>query len=274
MKIILFFNPFKIDIERIKKTIYPIFKKYNIQILKILSAGSGIKENIAEDADYYVVLGGDGTVLRIAEMAAMNQKPIIGINLGNLGFLNAFSQDQVEKAARDIVNKKLRFSDRLAINCSISGKKYTALNDIVVQKSQPLGTIDLEVKIENHTVYSFLGDGVIVSSPTGSTGYSLSAGGPIIHPSLEVIELIPLAPHALNIRPIIVPTQKNININIRTIASGFAYVTGDGDIIHRLESGMSLTINGADKKIKLAEQCDDDYFTLLNSKLAFGRRFE
>ena len=274
MKIILFFNPFKIDIDRIKKTIYPIFKKYNIQILKILSAGSGIKEKIAEDADYYVVLGGDGTVLRIAEIAAMNQKPIIGINLGNLGFLNAFSQDQVEKAARDIVNKKLRFSERLAINCSISGKNYTALNDIVVQKSQPLGTIDLEVKIEDHTVYSFLGDGVIISSPTGSTGYSLSAGGPIIHPSLEVIELIPLAPHALNIRPIIVPTQKNININIRTIASGFAYVTGDGDIIHRLESGMSLTINGAEKKIKLAEQCDDDYFTLLNSKLAFGRRFE
>lgn len=274
MKIILFFNPFKIDIDRIKKTIYPIFKKYNIQILKILSAGSGIKENIAENADYYVVLGGDGTVLRIAEMAAMNQKPIIGINLGNLGFLNAFSQDQIEKAARDIINKKLRFSERLAINCSISGKKYTALNDIVIQKSQPLGTIDLEVKIENHTVYSFLGDGVIVSSPTGSTGYSLSAGGPIIHPSLEVIELIPLAPHALNIRPIIVPTKKNININIKTIASGFAYVTGDGDIIHRLESGMSLTVNGADKKIKLAEQCDDDYFTLLNSKLAFGRRFE
>jgi len=274
MKIILFFNPFKIDIERIKKTIYPIFKKYNIQILKILSAGSGIKESIAQNADYYVVLGGDGTVLRIAEMAALNQKPIIGINLGNLGFLNAFSQDQIEKAARDIVNNKLRFSERLAINCSVNGKNYTALNDIVIQKSQPLGTIDLEVKIENYTVYSFLGDGVIISTPTGSTGYSLSAGGPIIHPSLEVIELIPLAPHALNIRPIIVPIKKNININIKTIASGFAYVTGDGDIIHRLESGMSLTISGADKKIKLAEQCDDDYFSLLNSKLAFGRRFE
>jgi NAD+ kinase len=274
MKIIIFFNPLKIEENYIEDTILPIFQKFDIEVLKIISAGSGIVDGSANEADYYVVLGGDGTVLRIAEMSAEYSKPIIGINLGNLGFMTTYSVDEFEEAAKDISQNNLVFSERNVLECFLGGKKYMALNDIVLQKSQPLGTVDIEVKVGKNILYSFLGDGIIISTATGSTGYALSAGGSVVDSSLNVIELIPLSPHALNIRPFILSPTKYVEVLIKSIDSGFAYVTGDGDILHRLETGMSVIITGSDKKVKLAQRNNDNFFDLLNRKLAFGRRFE
>lgn len=274
MKIIIFFNPLKTNEDFIDNNIRPIFQKYHFEILQVISAGSGIIDNSCEEADYYIVLGGDGTVLRVAELAATYSKPIIGINMGNLGFLSTFLNDEFEDAAKSIINNEIIFSDRNVLECFVGGKKVIALNDIVLQKSQPLGTIDLEIKVGKNVLFSFLGDGIIISTSTGSTGYALSSGGPIIDPSLNMMEIVPICPHALNIRPLVLSPLKYVEVSIRSIDSGFAYVSGDGDVIHRLEAGMSIIVSGSDKKVKLAQKNDNNFFNLINYKLAFGRRFE
>lgn len=274
LKILIFYNPYRVSYDYLSTEVRSVFEKYENEIINIISAGSGIIDNSAQEADCYVVFGGDGTVLRVAEISAINSKPIVGINMGNLGFLSSYSQDEIENAAQDLSKGEISFSERHLIECFVGGKKFVSLNDIVLQKSQPLGTIDLEVIVGKSILYSFLGDGVIVSTPTGSTGYSMSAGGPIIDPSINVTEIVPLAPHTLNIRPFIISPDKYIELKVNSIDTGFAYVTGDGDIIHRLEAGMSLVITGSDKKVKLSQKKGDNYFDLLNYKLGFGRRFE
>ncbi|PWJ96317.1 NAD+ kinase [Oceanotoga teriensis] len=274
LKIILFFNPTKHNKEYIEKNISYIFESNNIEVLDILSASSFVNEKIANSADFYVVLGGDGTVLRISQIATFHNKPIISINLGTLGFLSAYSREEIELAALDIKNKNLKFSSRYLIKCNIDGKNIIALNDFVIQKSQPVGTIDLEVKVANHILYSFLGDGIIISTPTGATGYALSSGGSIIDPDLNMMELVPLSPHALNIRPFIVSPNRSIEININNISAGFSYITGDGNIIKKLEPGTSIKISGSEKRILLAQKNTETFYSTLNKKLAFGRRFE
>ena len=274
MKVLFFYNPNKVTFEHIKEHIIPLFKKYKIEILNISTAGTEIDEKLASMADYYVVFGGDGTVLRISELSADYSKPIIGINMGNLGFLTAYSESEVEVAAKDISKKSITFSERMMLECTIASKKFLALNDIVIQKSQPLRTINLDVFSSKDILYSFKGDGIIISTPTGSTAYSLSAGGSIIDPNLNVIEIIPLSPHALNIRPFILSPEKKIEIKIRSDELELAYVTADGDIIHRLELNTPLIVTGSKKKVKLAQKSGDNFCNVLNYKLAFGRRFE
>ncbi|BBE31105.1 NAD kinase [Tepiditoga spiralis] len=274
MKVLFFYNPNKVSLEHIKEHVIPLFKKYKIEILNIFTAGTEVTEKVALMADYYVVFGGDGTVLRVSELSADYSKPIIGINMGNLGFLTAYSETEIELAAKEISKESITFSERMMLECIIANKKFLALNDIVIQKSQPLRTINLDVLSSNNILYSFKGDGIIVSTPTGSTAYGLSAGGAIIDPNLNAIEIIPLSPHALNIRPFILSPEKKIVIKIKSDEMELAYVTADGDIIHRLELNTSLTITSSKKKVKLAQKLGDNFCNVLNYKLAFGRRFE
>jgi NAD+ kinase len=188
--------------------------------------------------------------------------------------LSSYSSSEIKELIEDIQKDNISFSFRHLLECHVGTKKVVVLNDIVLLKSQPLGTMNVDVKIEEHTLFSFAGDGLIVSTPTGSTAYALSAGGPIIHPELNVVQLIPLAAHALNIRPFIAPPTQKIEIILKNMSKGFVYVTGDGDIIHRMEPGMSIFVTSSEMTIKLAQRNGNNYLNALDKKLGFGRRFE
>ncbi|PNR95291.1 NAD(+)/NADH kinase [Petrotoga sp. 9PWA.NaAc.5.4] len=274
MKILVFYNPFKISLKDLEEKILKPVKDEKIEILGCLTAGSSIENIQVQSADYFIVFGGDGTVLKIAQIAAYFSKPIIAVNIGNLGFLSAYSSNEMEELLQDIKTENIYFSIRNILECHVGTKDIVVLNDVVLLKSQPLGTMDIEVKIQEHVLFSFLGDGIILSTSTGSTAYALSAGGPIIDPNLNIIEIVPLAPHALNIRPFITFSDQKIEILLKNMSQGFAYLTGDGDIIHRMEPGMSAVISGSKDNIKLAQRNGNNYYNALNKKLGFGRRFE
>lgn len=273
MKAILFFNPIKAKKNEIEEQFIDIFQKNSIEILKIMPAGSALADNsLYNEADIFIVLGGDGTVLRVAELSAEYSVPIIGINLGTLGFMTAYDSTEIEQAAIDISSNNLHYSDRFLLECYVGGKKLISLNDITVQKSQPIGTVDLEILIKGESVLNYSGDGVILSTPTGSTGYALSMGGPIVDPALNLISINPLASHSLNIRPLIISPDNYIEIIINHIDAGNAYVTVDGDIVHRIEAGMAVVVTSSEKKVTLAQKNDYSFYKVLNSKLGFGRR--
>ncbi|MDK2812145.1 MAG: kinase [Petrotoga sp.] len=274
MKIFIFYNPLKLSNDDLEENILKPFNESNIEVLGYAAAGSTVEEKQAQAADFFVIFGGDGTVLKIAEIAAIYSKPVIAVNTGNLGFLSSYSSSEIKELIEDIQKENISFSFRHLLECHVGTKKVVVLNDIVLLKSQPLGTMNVDVKIEEHTLFSFAGDGLIVSTPTGSTAYALSAGGPIIHPELNVVQLIPLAAHALNIRPFIAPPTQRIEIILKNMSKGFVYVTGDGDIIHRMEPGMSIFVTSSEMTIKLAQRNGNNYLNALDKKLGFGRRFE
>jgi len=273
MKAILFFNPLKAKKDEIQERFLDIFQNNDIEILKIMPAGSALADNsLYTEADIFVVLGGDGTVLRVAELSAENSVPIVGINLGTLGFLTAYDSGEIEQAAKDIASNNLHYSDRFLLECYVGGKKLISLNDITVQKSQPIGTVDLEILIKGESILSYSGDGIILSTPTGSTGYALSMGGPIVDPTLNLININPLASHSLNIRPLVISPDNYVEIMIHHIDTGNAYVTVDGDIVHRIEAGMAVVVSSSEKKVTLAQKNNYSFFKVLNEKLGFGRR--
>ncbi|AEX85361.1 inorganic polyphosphate kinase [Marinitoga sp. 1135] len=273
MKGILFFNPIKAKKQEIIDNYLHVFEENDIEILKVMPAGSALPDNtLYQESDVFIVLGGDGTVLRVAELSAEYSVPIVGINLGTLGFLTAYDSTEMEQAAKDIASNNLHYSDRFLLECYVGGKKILSLNDITIQKSQPIGTVDLEILIKGESVLNYSGDGVIISTPTGSTGYALSMGGPVIEHSLNLITINPLASHSLNIRPLVISPDNYVEIMIHHIDAGNAYVTVDGDIVHRIESGMAVLVSSSDKKVTLAQKNDYSFFKVLINKLGFGRR--
>lgn len=273
LKGILFFNPIKAKKQEIIDNYLHVFEENDIEILKVMPAGSALPDNtLYQESDVFIVLGGDGTVLRVAELSAEYSVPIVGINLGTLGFLTAYDSTEMEQAAKDIASNNLHYSDRFLLECYVGGKKILSLNDITIQKSQPIGTVDLEILIKGESVLNYSGDGVIISTPTGSTGYALSMGGPVIEHSLNLITINPLASHSLNIRPLVISPDNYVEIMIHHIDAGNAYVTVDGDIVHRIESGMAVLVSSSDKKVTLAQKNDYSFFKVLINKLGFGRR--
>jgi NAD+ kinase len=273
MTVLIFYNPLKL-FEKQLDEIIELFEKENIRVTGCIPAQSKISEEMGRKSDYFIVFGGDGTVLKVAEKAAIFSKPIICVNTGNLGFLSAYSGSEIKELINDIKEDNLHFSKRGLLECLIGSEKYLALNDIVLIKSQPLGTIDIEVKVDGYMLHSFLADGIIISTSTGSTAYSLSAGGPIINPNLNVIEIVPLAAHALNIKPLIIEPTHKIEVFLKTISHDFAYVTGDGDVLYQMNANESFVVTGSEKYIKLAQKNNGYFFEALKQKLGFGRRFE
>jgi NAD+ kinase len=274
LKVIIFYNPTKTDVRYIHDNIKHEFEKYSIEITDAVQACKDCFVEHARDNDYFIVLGGDGTVLRTVPLAVAFNKPIIGINMGKLGFLTAFSQNEIGKAAECISMKKLSFSERMLLEADFNGTKHFCLNDLNVQRSTPDGTIDISVSYMDEPVYSFSGDGILVSTPTGSTGYGLSAGGAILDPSIRAMELIPLAAHGLNMRPLIFGPEKNLSIRMNNALNEKGFVLVDGNIVSSLKKGESVHVRVSSKTLFLAQKEKYSFLELLNQKLAFGRRFE
>jgi NAD+ kinase len=218
-----------------------------------------------------ISIGGDGTFLSTARLVGNRNIPIVGVNLGKLGFLAETSVKQIAKFITDIQENKYHVEERTVLQacCRPRNKKpIYGLNEIVVHQSVAVKTIEIQVYYNDQLVISYLADGLIVSTPTGSTGYSLSAGGPVVNPQSDVIILSPMCPHTLTARSMILPDNGIIKIKVESrVQIG---VTADGNSSFLLKSPAFIEIKKAPYKIRLAKRLDSNYFKVLNQKLLWG----
>jgi NAD+ kinase len=235
------------------------------------------EEDIREQAELVVVLGGDGTLISVARLFSGKDVPIVGVNLGSLGFLTEVTVDELYPLIEHCLKGDPRVSERMMLEVTLyrDGKEIETchvLNDMVINKGALARIVDLETKINRHFLTTFKADGLIVSTPTGSTGYSLSAGGPIIHPLMSCIAITPICPHTLTNRPIVVTDDSIISITIASTFDEKVYLTLDGQVGFKLMPGDTIEVRRALNTTSLVMSKDRDYFEILRTKLKWGER--
>ncbi|UCH08992.1 MAG: NAD(+)/NADH kinase [Deltaproteobacteria bacterium] len=229
---------------------------------------------IPETVDLVVVLGGDGTLLGAARKVGHYGLPILGVNLGGLGFLTEIPVGMLYQDMEKVINGEISIEPRLMLQARVlrmGDEKchFTVLNDVVINKGALARIIDLKVSVDNHFLTTFRADGLIVSTPTGSTGYNLSAGGPILYPDLEALILTPICPFTLTNRPIIVPDTSVIDVQMGE-ESEEVILTFDGQVGFNLVGNDRVIISKSEKKLKLIKSPDQDYYDILRTKLRWG----
>ncbi|HSL41624.1 MAG TPA: NAD(+)/NADH kinase [Desulforhopalus sp.] len=231
---------------------------------------------ISPSEDLVVVLGGDGTLLHIAEDAARHRIPVLGINLGNLGFLTEFTEKESFPALESILAGPISVENRLMLKARITRGGQTepyryALNDVVIAKNVLDRLLNLSTSADDEYITTYRADGLIFSSPTGSTAYNLSAGGPLVYPGLETITVTPICPFMLSSRPIILPAAMRITTRFETTsASQRAQVIVDGQSFWEIGKGDILEVATARHPLKLIVSNGRDYFTIVRNKLHWG----
>jgi NAD+ kinase len=231
--------------------------------------------NIPRDVDFVVVLGGDGTLLGAARKVAAYGVPILGVNLGGLGFLTEIPIKRVFPVIEMMLRGELEIEERLMLETRVLRERkevcrFVVLNDVVINKGPLARIIDLDVYINDGFLTTFRADGLIVSSPTGSTAYNLSAGGPVLYPTLESFILTPICPFALTNRPIILPDSHVISIRLTKGGEEQVSLTFDGQLGFKFSYGDVVQVHKSDKKIKLIKSPDQSYFEILREKLMWG----
>lgn len=228
-----------------------------------------ISDRLGEVVDCIVSLGGDGTLLRSARIVSSYDVPILGINLGVLGFLTETEIPETYDALGQLIRGEFQLEDRMMLEGSIkhnhTAATFFGLNDIVV-KGPLARLIILDVFVNEQYVTTYNGDGVIISSPTGSTAYSLSAGGPIVHPGLEAIIITPICPHTLHARPLVIPPEKTVRLRIAK-AHTDSMMTIDGQLVYQVEKDDEISIVKASKYTRLVRLKEPNFFDILQEKL-------
>ena len=225
---------------------------------------------LARDVDLLLVFGGDGTMLRAARDLAGSSTPLLGINIGGLGFLTAVPSDGLARALNHIWKGEFKYESRALIEASgrCHGRPVSemALNDIVVGRGAVSRLIGLDVSVDGELVTHYRCDGLIVSSPTGSTAYSLSAGGPVVFPTAEVFTLTPICPHALSNRSIILPLTSTIRVKA-TNPMPATMLSVDGQVVAELDAGDEVTIRRGRRAVRLMHLADSSFLETLRRKL-------
>ena len=242
-------------------------------------AGEGVhtvlERELARDAGLIVAIGGDGTMLHAARMAATADVPLLGINRGRLGFLADVGPEQMIQSVDDALGGRCRAERRMLLAAHIlaDGQPIAALalNDVVVAKRETGRMVDVRTWVNGAYVNTHVGDGFIVATPTGSTAYALSCGGPIVHPSLDAVVLVPVCPHTLSDRPIVVPSASVVEIELADRFESRAQVVCDGIVLCDLDPGVRLRIERAKVNATLLHPPGHDYYRILRSKLHWGR---
>ena len=234
------------------------------------------RHEVPEGCDLVIVLGGDGTLLSAARAIGRREIPLFPVNLGALGFLTAITIDELFPELERAFRGEHRVAKRRLLNTEVQRgnqvvSSYDALNDAVLSKSDIARMIDLDVYVDEQFMCTYKADGLIISTPTGSTAYSLSAGGPIIFPSVPAICLTPICPHMLTNRPLIVPSEMPIRI-VSKASDGDAYLTVDGQVGSPLEGGDTVECSIADFDVLLIRTPDKTFFDVLRQKLKWGER--
>jgi NAD+ kinase len=254
--------------NRYATTLVKWLQQHNIDILM---------NEIDENLDMIIVLGGDGTLLHIAEQAARYAIPVLGINLGNLGFLTELTEDETFLALEHILIGKVTIENRLMLKArhvSSNGQETEyryALNDVVITKNVLDRLLRLSTKADEEYITTYKADGLIFSSPTGSTAYNLSAGGPLVYPGLATITVTPICPFMLSSRPIILPAEKRIVARFDAVShTERAQIILDGQAFWEMKDGDELELETAEHSLQLIVSSARDYFTILRNKLHWG----
>lgn len=234
-----------------------------------------INESEIHQCDLIISIGGDGTMLKSAKLSHQQQIPVTGINKGRLGFLTDINPSDANKTINDLISGKFITEDRLLIETIINqgGIKNSigiALNDVAIRRKETGRMMKVTTSIDGNYINKHEGDGFIVSTPTGSTAYSLSCGGPILKPDVEAFILVPICPHSLNDRPMVIPSNSEILIEPILNTGEIAEIALDGDSNYEIKQGETIIINATKNPIKLIHPEDYDYFDVLRSKLLWG----
>jgi NAD+ kinase len=227
---------------------------------------------IYEKSDLIISIGGDGTMLATAYSAYHYNKPVLGVNLGKLGFLVEADIIHMDKIIEEIKKENYSIDERMVISGDCEGfgsEKLNAINDIVIEKGGWPKMIELTIWIDNEYVTTFSADGLIVATPTGSTGYSISVGGPIVTPQSNVITLSPISPHSLTVRPLVIPSNQNILIRADSPHKDLK-VSCDGQRVYTFPPPFEITIRKSDKSLHLIHTSLTTYFETLRRKLLWG----
>ena len=225
---------------------------------------------LARSVDMLLVFGGDGTMLRVAREIAGSQTPILGINIGNLGFLTAVPSNGLPQALRRVWNGEFNFEPRALIEANIrcDGKpiQHSALNDVVISRGIASKLIELHVSVDGEPLTRYRCDGLIISSPTGSTAYSLAAGGAVVYPTADVLQLTPICAHTLSNRSLVLPLSSVISIKVVNPKPA-TVLSADGQLITELSAGDEITIRRGRRTVRLMHLQGSSFFETLRVKL-------
>lgn len=227
------------------------------------------REEIGRHSDLLVVIGGDGTFLSVARQAVQSDIPVAGFNLGSLGFLTELTKDTIGESVEKILNQKLTISRRKVLSIHYQDEEYLALNDIVIAKGNIARIIEIALSIDGETVGSVKADGLIIASPTGSTAYSLAAGGPIVSPRVNGILITPICPHSLTFRPLVVSSESEISVKLVSDIDN-VWITIDGQNALKSSRGKSFRVVVSRRELRMMVSDRIGYFQLLNEKLNWG----
>ena len=230
---------------------------------------------IGEQCDLVIAIGGDGTMLNAARSLVDYEVPILGVNRGRLGFLADVSPSEIPHRLDAVLQGHFREARRSLLHAQVLREdevtgEADALNDVVVHKREVARMIEVDAFLDGRFLNAYRADGLIISTPTGSTAYALAGGGPILHPGLEAVVLVPICPHTLTHRPIVVKADSLIEVVLNSANTTEAQVTCDGQISLAIEPGDRILIRKKSRKVRLIHPLNHDYFELLRAKLNWG----
>jgi NAD+ kinase len=265
-------NTTKKDIGKVVDQLVHLVSEHGADVLVCGDLGDGVsrdlvsEETLVRDSEIVIALGGDGTILRAAGLVQATSTPILGVNLGRLGFLADSAPEELEDAIGRLIQGDYRIDDRLALEAIVGETTAFSLNEIVIEKGVLARLIELKTWIGDVPVSSFWGNGLIVSTPTGSTSYSLSAGGPVLHPSLDSIIITPICPHSLSQRPLVVPADQQICVQV-VAEHADIILTADGQTVKNMVPEDRVTIRRSERRVRLINLQGLSFYELLRRKL-------
>ena len=219
--------------------------------------------------DYVMSVGGDGTILRSVNKIGDLSIPIVGLNKGRLGFLANSSLDNAQQVINGLKNNEYNISNRSIIQVEFEGEKKYALNEVTVSRKNTTSLITIEAKLDGQYLNTYWADGLIVSTPTGSTGYSLSCGGPIVLPESKNLVLTPIAPHNLNARPLVISDNKKVEISVNSRED--EYLISVDSNIYSISTNLKINLQKATRTLKMIEFEQDSFLSVLREKLLWGK---
>lgn len=268
------------ELETVLKELVHWLQSKQKKIVLGSSAAELLQENnshgdqaLAAQSELVIVLGGDGSMLSAARLVEPHCTPILGVNMGGLGFLTEVTVENMYDSLEKVFDSQFQLDNRLRLQAKIfhtdgNEEQGTALNDIVISKGTLGRMIKTHIQVDKQFVTHLRGDGVIVASPTGSTAYSMSAGGPILEPSLETLLLTPISPHTLTHRPLLVPSQ--VSLEITLTSDDEVRAVFDGQIGFTMNQGDSIVISASPHRTRLIRFPDRTYYDVLRNKLKWG----
>lgn len=279
MKISIIANPNKKKAYYVLKELIPWLRKKGTEVLisnemaqKFRDVKKGYsRQDVAEKGDILMALGGDGTLLETARLLRGRDIPILGVNAGGLGFLTEVTLKELYPLLEDVLAGRFEVEERCILEVSLpdKGERFFALNDAVITKGAFSRIICLKVYVENEFANAYLSDGLILATPTGSTAHSLSAGGPIVHPELRVVILSPICPHTMTNRPLIIPGDKEVMIELDKEKAEVS-LTVDGQVWISLVPKQKIYVKMADEVVKLIINPEKSYFEVLRQKFRWS----